>query len=141
MKISTKGRYAVRIMIDLAQHKDEIISNKEIADRQNIPIKYLEQIVNTLTRSGLLKSLRGAQGGHVLVKNAEEYTIAEILRVTEGSLAPVACLDCSQNVCPRKKDCISLTCWTKLNTLINDYLESVTLQQLIDEHSENFYEI
>ena len=102
MKISTKGRYALRMMVDLAEHNNgEWISLKEISERQNISIKYLEQIVSSLMRSGLLLSSRGPQGGYMLARKPEEYTVGEILREIEGSLVPVACMETVPNQCER----------------------------------------
>lgn len=109
MKISTKGRYALRLMLDIAQNsKGEFVRLKDISQRQEISEKYLEQITGTLTKMGFIKGVRGAQGGYKLVKSPSEYTVGSILRVTEGSMAPVACLDDAQNICPRKNTCITL---------------------------------
>ena len=109
MKISTKGRYSLRMLLDLAMHSDEgFISLKDIAQRQQISKKYLEQIVPLLSRSGLLRANRGYQGGYMLSKPADQYTVAEILRLTEGNLAPVACLEGEENLCPRASECITL---------------------------------
>ena len=138
MKISTKGRYALRLMLDLAMHNDEgYISIKTISQRQGISEKYLEQIIKMLSKSGLVESTRGAQGGHKLLKEPKEYTVGEILRVTEGSLAPVACLDHSPNTCPHCKDCITLPVWEGLNDVITKYLDSITIQDIIDRQSES----
>lgn len=136
MKISTKGRYSLRMLLDLAMHADEgYISLKDIAQRQQISKKYLEQIVPLLTRSGLLKANRGYQGGYMLSKPADQYTVAEILRLTEGELAPVACLEGEQNDCPRAAECITLPVWKGLLDVINNYLENITLQSMIDSFS------
>jgi Rrf2 family protein len=133
MKISTKGRYALRIMVDLAQHEGEgYISLKEIADRQQISMKYLEMIIAILGRANFVASLRGKSGGYILAKKPEEYTVGSILRLTEGSLAPVACLECDTNQCPRAEQCITLPMWQELDELIDRYLESVTLKDLIN---------
>jgi Rrf2 family protein len=106
MKISTKGRYALRLMLDIAQNSNgEYVRLKDIAFRQEISEKYLEQITGLLTKRGLIKGERGSQGGYRLVKKPADYTIGSILQVTEGSLAPVACLDDSENLCPRSKIC------------------------------------
>ena len=106
MKISTKGRYAVRLMLDVAIHgMDKNVSMRDVAERQNISIKYLEQIVSILTRVGYLKSVRGAQGGYRLTKAPSEYTIGDILRTTEGTLSPVSCLEDEENTCPRVSVC------------------------------------
>lgn len=135
MKISTKGRYALRMLLDLAMHRQEgYVSLKDIADRQQISKKYLEQIVPLLSRSGLLKANRGYQGGYMLSKSPEQYTLAEILRLTEGNLAPVSCLEGETNDCPRAASCITLPVWKGLYDTINRYLESVTLQSIMDDY-------
>ena len=137
MKISTKGRYALRIMIDLAQHGgNEYISLKEISERQEISMKYLEMIVGILNRAGFVLSLRGKSGGYKLAKKSGDYTVGSILKLTEGSLAPVACLDCETNQCTRAEHCITLPMWQKLDKLIYDYLESVTIEDLIKRQDE-----
>ncbi|MEE0775561.1 MAG: Rrf2 family transcriptional regulator [Bacillota bacterium] len=135
MKISTKGRYALRLMLDLAQNSnDSFISLKDISTRQGISVKYLEQIVGNLCNLGLLKSSRGSQGGYMLVKTPEEYTIGSILRVTEGKLAPVACLDNDAEVdCTRAQDCMTLGFWQGLYKVINDYVDQFTLADLLKE--------
>lgn len=136
MKISTKGRYALRLMLDIAQNsKGEFVRLKDISQRQEISEKYLEQITGTLTKMGFIKGVRGAQGGYKLVKSPSEYTVGSILRVTEGSMAPVACLDDAQNICPRKNTCITLNFWTSFYKVINDFIDSKTLQDLIDENN------
>lgn len=135
MKISTKGRYALRLMLDLAlNEKEEPIRVKEIAVRQEISDKYLEQIISVLTKAGYVKSLRGPQGGYRLVRTPGEYTVGSILRLTEGSLSPVACLDDEVNLCERKEDCMTLPLWEKLDEAIRGVIDHVTLQDLIDWH-------
>ena len=137
MKISTKGRYALRMLIDLAEHSnDGFISLKDIAERQGISKKYLEQIVPILNRSDLLQTNRGFQGGYKLAQAPNKYTIGKILRLTEGSLAPVACLDQDPVLCERRGDCVTLPIWQGLNKVINDYLESITLQDVLDQQRE-----
>ena len=136
MKISTKGRYAIRLMIDIGVNGDNFVRLKDIARRQDISVKYLEQIIGNLQKSGLLLSSRGAQGGYKLARPAKEYTIGEILRVTEGSIAPVSCLEDEINLCYRKHPCSTIDCWEGLNKVINDYLESKTLDQLIEVEAE-----
>ena len=132
MKISTKGRYALRMMIDIAeQGNGERVSIKEISERQNISTKYLEQIVTNLTRAGLLRSERGSQGGYMLTKASDQYTIGQILRSIEGKLAPVACLEDEVNQCERVEVCRTLDFWKGLYKVIDDYVDSVTLQDLI----------
>ena len=133
MKISTKGRYALRLVIDLAMHKDDgFVTLKDIAERQEISKKYLEQIVPMLNRSGLLKTNRGYQGGYKLARPAEQCTVGEILRVTEGNLAPVSCLENEINECPRAGECMTLFIWEELHKKTTDYLNSVTVQDIID---------
>lgn len=135
MKISTKGRYALRLMLDLAMNeKEEPIRVKDIAGRQEISDKYLEQIISVLTKAGYVKSMRGPQGGYRLVKAPGEYTVGSILRLTEGNLSPVACLDDEINLCERKDDCMTLPLWEKLDEAIKSVIDNVTLQDLIDWH-------
>ncbi len=139
MKISTKGRYALRMLLDLAIHSsDEYIALKDIAERQQISKKYLEQIVPLLNKSGLLKTNRGYQGGYMLLKEPKDYTVGEILRVTEGSLAPVACLEHDVNDCPRADSCMTLYVWEGLYKTVNDYLDSITLQDILDRKKKDF---
>ncbi len=132
MKISTKGRYALRMMVDIAINgTDENVAIKDIAKRQNISIKYLEQIVNILSKRGYLKSARGPQGGYRLAGNPADYTIGDILRTTEGNMAPVACLEDETNQCERAHKCDTLWIWEDLYKLINDYIDSITLADII----------
>ena len=139
MLISTKGRYALRVMIDLAEHRSgEFISLKEIAQRQNISKKYLEQIVPILNRAKVLKTNRGYQGGYQLAQSPDHYTVGMILRLTEGSLAPVACVEQDPVDCPRSVDCPTLPLWKGLNKVINDYLDSITLQDILDQQRERY---
>lgn len=138
MKISTKGRYALRMLLDLGMHsKEEYISLKDIAQRQGLSKKYLEQIVPLLSKTGLLKANRGYQGGYMLAKPASEYTVAEILTLTEGSLSPVSCLEGEGNDCPRAADCITLPVWKGLYEVILNYLSGITLQDIIDRSSSS----
>ena len=133
MKISTKGRYALRLMIDLAEHQDEgLISLKDVAARQEVSLKYLEQIVGMLSKAGLLHSGRGPQGGYRLARKPESYTVGSILRLTEGNLAPVACLEDAENSCERCDRCATLDFWTGLYAVINQYIDRFTLQDLVD---------
>ena len=132
MLISTKGRYALRVMIDLAEHRSgEFISLKEIAQRQEISEKYLESIIRTLVKAKVVESLRGKGGGYRLTKNPEQYTVGSILRLTEESLAPVACLEHEPIDCPRAEECITLDFWRGLYDTINKYVDSVTLEELV----------
>ena len=132
MLISTKGRYALRVMIDLAEHQaDGFIPLKVIAQRQEISEKYLENIIKLLVKAKLLTGVRGKGGGYQLAKAPEQYTVGEILRLTEGSLAPVACLDGDCKGCSRSDECPTLDVWKNLDKLINDYLDGVTLDALV----------
>jgi len=134
MKISTRGRYALRLMLDLALNdKDQYITIKSISERQEISGKYLEQIISVLSRSGYVKSVRGAQGGYKLAKPAEEYTVGMILRLIEGSLAPVACMDDNPNQCARCNKCATLGVWEKINKAVSDVVDNVTLADLAEE--------
>ena len=137
MKISTKGRYALRMLIDLAEHKENgYISLKDIAKRQQISKKYLEQIIPIFNHTGMLLTNRGAQGGYKLARKPEQYTVAEVLRLTEGSIAPVACLDQEPNECERSAECVTLPIWQGLYDVITEYLEGITLQDILDKEQE-----
>lgn len=139
MKISTKGRYAVRMLLDLAQHKENgFIALKDIAERQEISKKYLEQIVPVLNRSDILLANRGSQGGYKLAKTPDKYTVGMILRLTEGSIAPVACLENDPNECPRSGECPTLFIWKGLNDVIANYLDGITLQDILDKQIESY---
>ncbi len=136
MKISTKGRYALRLMLDLAINSDiKHISLKNISERQEISIKYLEQIVTVLNHAGFVKSIRGPMGGYRLSKKPEEYTVGMILRSIEGNLAPVTCLETTPNDCPRADKCATLFVWEKLNKAINETIDNITLKDLVDRHN------
>lgn len=137
MMISTKGRYALRVMLDLAlQPAGEYISLKSISQRQAVSMKYMEAIVATLNKAGMVESLRGKKGGYRLTRKPREYTVGEILKLTEGSLAPVTCLDC-ENPCQRAESCITRPMWLELDKLIDDYLESKTLADLLGEDKKD----
>jgi len=133
VKVSTKGRYALRMLLDLAEHSGKFISLKEIAERQNISKQYLEQIVSLLNTSNILRTNRGKQGGYMLAKRPSEYTVREILRITEGNLAPVTCLEEDINDCEKASYCKTLPMWTGLQKVIDDYLGSVTLQDMLEQ--------
>ena len=138
MKVSTKGRYALRLMIDLGVHsKDGYISLKDISARQDISAKYLEQIVTPLLRAGLVRSIRGAQGGYRLSRTPDKYTAGEILRAIEGSFAPIACLESDVNYCERYEECPTVGFWEGMYKVINDYVDSVSLEQLIEEQNHS----
>ena len=133
MKISTKGRYALRMMMDIAENqKNGYVALKDIAARQEISKKYLEQIALHLSQRGMLRAVRGYQGGYMLAQPAEDYTVAEILAAVEGTLAPVSCLESPVNECPRKAGCKTLPLWMELNRIIMDYLNSVTLEDVVE---------
>ena len=142
MKISTKGRYALRLMLDIAVHDTgEPVRIRDIAARQEISVKYLEQIVAVLVKAGYVKSIRGPQGGYRLARRPKEYPLGDILRLTEGSLAPVECLEglapveCLEgevNPCPRAADCVTLIFWKKLDKAIREVTEGYTLEDLLD---------
>ena len=132
MIVSTKGRYALRVMIDLAeQHTDERVPLKEIAERQGISQKYIEAIMTLLSKNHFVDAVHGKGGGYQLNKNPEEYKVGDILRLTEGTLAPVACLVKGAEPCAKAEQCTTLPMWTKLDELIEGYLDSVTLKDLM----------
>ncbi|MGN0299401.1 MAG: RrF2 family transcriptional regulator [Lachnospiraceae bacterium] len=133
MKVSTKGRYALRMMLDIAGQTDgKPVRIKEIAARQGISDKYLEQIISSLNSAGFVRSIRGAQGGYMLKKEPKDYTVGMILRLMEGSLAPVACVEEDASFCEREDCCATLIVWKKINQAINDVVDNITLQDLLD---------
>lgn len=132
MMISTRGRYAIRLMIDLAEHgTTDFIRLKDISERQDISQKYLESITTTLSKSGLIEGAHGKGGGYKLKRTPEEYTIGEILRITEGSLATVACLGCDAKKCERESVCRTLPMWKNLYQLVNDFFDGITIADLM----------
>lgn len=132
MLVSTKGRYALRTMVDLAVHGDcEPVKIKDIARRQDISVKYLEQIISILSRAGYVRSIRGNQGGYYLSKTPGDYTVGMILRVTDGSLAPVDCLSSEVNPCARQLDCVTLKLWKELDDAIKGVVDQYTLEDLV----------
>ncbi len=134
MLISTKGRYALRVMIDLAEHPcDGFIPLKVIAQRQEISEKYLESIIKLLVKDGLLNGLRGKGGGYKLTKTPEQYTVGAVLRLTEDTLAPVSCLEEKTKCCPRQMDCRTFPVWQGLEKVINAYLDKITLADLMQQ--------
>ena len=138
MKISTKGRYALRFMIDLAKNgKDRYISLKDVSIRQDVSLKYLEQIASALGKAGLIQSVRGSQGGYRLARPAEEITVYEVIRLTEGPLAPVSCLEAGgpegvSCTCAQEDSCQTLPLWRELERRVRDYLETVTIRDLAE---------
>lgn len=139
MKISTKGRYALRMLLDLAEHQNcGYIALKDIAERQNISKKYLEQIIPIFNGSGILKTIRGSQGGYQLAKTPDKYTVGEILRLTEGSLSPISCAEEESATCERSGDCAMLPVWQGLYKVINEYLDGITLQDILEQQGERY---
>ena len=137
MKISTKGRYSLRMLLDLAEHKNEgFISLKDISQRQGISKKYLEQIVTLLSRPDILRTNRGNKGGYMLAKEPDKYTVGQILRITEGGLSPVSCLADNPNQCNKKADCKTLPVWQGLEKMINQYLDGITLQDILYNYKD-----
>ena len=133
MMVSTRGRYALRVMIDLAEHNNgKFIPLKDIAERQEISEKYLEQIISSLKKAGYVKSLRGAQGGYMLRRPPKEYTVGMILRLTEGTLAPVSCVEDDAVECEREASCVTFIVWKKINDAINEVVDNITLEDLVE---------
>lgn len=138
MKISTRGRYSLRMMIDLAEHyNDGFIALKDISERQDISKKYLEQIVPFLNRSNLLLTNRGHMGGYQLSRHPSEITIGDILLSAEGSLYPVTCMENDPNLCPRTSDCLTLPVWKGLYEVITKYLNGITLQDILQNRMDS----
>jgi len=134
MKISTKGRYSLRMLLDLAEHKnDGFIPLKDISQRQGISKKYLEQIVTLLSRPDILRTNRGNKGGYMLAKEPDKYTVGQILRITEGGLSPVSCLEDNPIQCTQMKECKTLPVWQGLEKAINKYLDGITLQDILQD--------
>ncbi len=140
MRISTKGRYALRMLVDLAEHRDNgFTALKDIAKRQNVSKKYLEQIVPVFNKSDILQTNRGFQGGYRLAVAPDKCTVGEVIRLTEGSLSPLACIDDDDEVrCDRSSDCATLFVWQGLKKVVTDYLDNITLQDIIDKKHESF---
>ena len=134
MKVSTRGRYAIRVMLDLAERdQSEYIPLTDIAGRQEISEKYLEAIVSMLVKAGLLTALRGKKGGYCLTRTPDQYTLKDILQITEGAFAPVSCLENDINTCERAAECKTLKVWTDFQKLVNDYFDGITLADLMGE--------
>lgn len=136
MKISTKGRYALRMMIEFGMNPDQCTKISQVAARHGISDKYLEQIVSLLHRAGYVRSIRGAQGGYMLTRRPEEYTVGMILRQTEGSLSPVSCLDDEINQCEQAERCSTLTVWQQIKDAVDQVVDNVTLADLIEEQKK-----
>lgn len=134
MKISTKGRYALRMILDMAQHQtaDGAVALKDIAERQQVSKKYLEQIALALSRANILQGTRGHQGGYRMVAHPADLTVYDVLDVAEGSMHPVACLDDVPNTCERCTDCGTLPIWEGLDRVIRTYLTSLSIQDVLD---------
>lgn len=137
MKISTKGRYALRLMLDLATYSaGGPVCLKDVAKRQQISDKYLEQIIATLNKAGYVRSIRGAQGGYLLKKEPEEYTVGMILRLTEGDLAPVSCVGAEKEECERKSGCVTIRIWQQINDAVNQVVDNITLADMLEWQAE-----
>ncbi len=137
MRISTRGRYAIRMMIEFAMHPNIPTKIIQVSTNQGISEKYLEQIVSTLTKAGYVKGIRGALGGYILAKSPEEYTVGDILRVTEGSLAPVFCLDDGSEPCEKDNVCVTRKLFKKIEDAINQVVDNITLEDLLNEELQN----
>ena len=138
MMISTRGRYALRLMIDLAEHAGEgYIPMRKVAERQGISLKYLEQIVPALSRNKLVEGVHGKGGGYRLCRAPEDYTVGEILRLTEGNLAPVACLECEAKPCRHKEYCKTLSMWEGFHKLTNEYFDGVTIAEFMEKKPQD----
>lgn len=132
MKISTKGRYALRLMLDLAVYNTgEPVSLKDVAKRQEISEKYLEQIISVLNKAGFVRGIRGSQGGYMLTKEPGEYTVGAILRLTEGDLAPVGCVGAESFDCDRRDGCVTVRIWERLNEAVNNVVDHITLADMV----------
>ncbi|MDO5308908.1 MAG: Rrf2 family transcriptional regulator [Planctomycetia bacterium] len=142
MKISTRGRYALRMLLDLAEHQGEgYVSLTDIAERQQISKKYLEQIIPLLSKSNFLLTVRGMSGGYRLARDPSEYTVGELLRLTEGSLAPTSCLKNDPNECEMYEQCRSICVWEGLLKVMTDYLDSLTLQDVLEQNKRRVLQI
>lgn len=138
MKISTRGRYALRLMLDLATYNTGVpVSLKDIAARQDISEKYLEQIISILNKAGFVRSIRGAQGGYSLTKKPEDYTVGMILRLTEGELTPVDCVVPGSAVCEKRSTCVTVRVWEKLYEAISGVVDNITLEDLLTWQAES----
>ena len=137
MKISTKGRYALRLMLDIADNgKENPVRIKDISARQGISDKYLEQIISVLNKAGFVRSIRGPQGGYKLTRTPEEYTVGSILRLTEGDLAPVSCVGNGAVECDRADGCVTVRIWQKINDAVDNVVDNITLADLVEWQNE-----
>lgn len=137
MMISTRGRYALRVLVDLAEHRDGgYVPMKEVADRQEISLKYLERILPVLVKNGFVEGLQGKGGGYRLLKNPSECRVGDILRLTEGNLAPVACLECSREPCKRAAECRTYPMWAEFQAITNRYFDGITLEDIMKSGRE-----
>lgn len=140
MMISTRGRYALRVLIDLAEHyPDKYIPMKDVAKRQGLSLKYIERIMPALSKGKLVEGVHGKGGGYRLTKSPEDYKVGEILRLTEGNLAPVACLECDAKPCERAAECRTLPMWRKFHMMVNEYFDSITLAELVQTELPDNY--
>ena len=140
--ISTRGRYAIRVITDLAEHRNgSYIPMKEVAERQDISLKYIEKIMPVLTKNGLVEGIHGKGGGYRLCREPEDYTVGEILRLTEGDMAPVACLGCDAKLCERAAECRTLPMWKKYYKLTTDFFDGITVADLMKNATPNDYVI
>lgn len=138
MTVSTKGRYALRVLIDLAENDDgSYIPMKVVAKRQGLSLKYLEHILPSLKRNKIVEGVQGKGGGYRLTRKPEEYTVGEILRLVEGEFAPVSCLECGAEPCERVEECRTISMWKNLQELIDGYFDGITLKDLLDDPSKN----
>ena len=137
MKVSTRGRYALRLMLDLAVYNTgEPISLKDVARRQQISEKYLEQIISLLNKAGFVRSVRGAQGGYMLKRDPAEYTVGMILRLTEGDLAPVSCVGTDGMECERRQECVTVRVWERINDAVTEVVDGITLADMVSWQQE-----
>lgn len=133
MMISTRGRYALRLMIDIARQGEAgaLVTMRQAAEREDLSVKYLEQLGGALVKAGVLRSVRGVSGGYLLARPADEITAGDVLRATEGSCAPVSCLEDGAEACPRRAECVAVNFWRGLDRAIEDYVDNVTLADLV----------
>lgn len=138
MLISTRGRYALRVLIDLAQNgSNNYIPMKDVANRQGLSLKYIERIMPILSKNNLVEGVHGKGGGYKLTKSPQDYKIGDILRLTEGNLAPVACLESCAKPCERASECLTLPMWKDFHKLVNNYFDNITLAKLIESDNSN----